>query len=963
MDLAATCPNDDLIAEFVHGMLPEREASAIEAHASSCPSCQQLLRELVYLSSPPAPPSASTDHGRVLWATPDAAPAPPLRLGRYEIKDRIGAGGMGVVLAAYDPELAREVSIKLLRPMSRDPGARRARLLREAQLMARLSHQHVCAVHDVGMFAGQVFVVMELVEGGTLRRWLTTSIRSWRDICDAFVAAAQGLAAAHAIGIVHRDFKPDNVLVGRDGRIRVTDFGLARAGDEADSDAGTLVGTLAYMAPEQRARADATARSDQYALCVALKQALGTRAIPRFLRRAIECGLAENPAARFASMDALVVALTPDRRRTVLPMALVAGLMTVAAVVSAVVVHRRGQPGVICAGSAGELTGVWDAGRRQTLHDAFARSGSSFASASFGTVAARLDGWASDWVRLRREACEANVRGGQSSMLMDVRLSCLDTRRAEVRALGEIFTHGDAKTLRNAVAAVYGLTPVTECADLALATRPPPPTDPALRAKFQSIAAEVARVSALDNAGRYAEGRTLAEQAVAEARAAHLDASLADALVALGRLQDRLGDSKTAEATLRDAGRTAEAARADDTLVRARLQLLWVVGLSLGRFPELKNLEADATAAIARAGNDELQLAGLWHRVGGVQNHAGDYLASRASLERAAEIRGRRLGDDPDLASTLNTLGTVYMLLGRSDDAQRTLERALAIRERLLGKTHPQVGSTLQNLGTLAMQRGDNDRAVALFERALAVMEPSLGAVHPDVATVLGNLATVRVALGQDEEAIKSAQRALAIRQKLSPDPTLQTGLAAYQLGSAYFSAHLRDDAARYFRLAADIDRQAGGVDHPNYGKDLSALGDLSFTRHQLDEALSYHQGALTVATHSLGADNPELGRFLMRIGRDEEARGRPDAATAPLKKALQLQADSQGKARDGVDPFDLADTQFALAVALGATGELGRARQLAAAAGTAYRAAGPGAHEQLADIVAWQATHGHAAP
>src|SRR4051812_8285324 len=165
--------------------------------------------------------------------------SPGATIGRYVVLDELGAGGMGVVYKAYDPELERPIALKLLHEEGRS-GAFRERLLREAQALARLSHPHVVAIHDVGTFGESVFIAMEFVEGKTLRQWLQAEPRSRRAILDIFLAAGEGLAAAHAAGLIHRDFKPDNVMVGDDGRVRVFDFGLARAADSAAASSSAL---------------------------------------------------------------------------------------------------------------------------------------------------------------------------------------------------------------------------------------------------------------------------------------------------------------------------------------------------------------------------------------------------------------------------------------------------------------------------------------------------------------------------------------------------------------------------------------------------------------------------------------------------------------------------------------------------------------------------------------------------
>ncbi|MBC8070542.1 MAG: serine/threonine protein kinase, partial [Deltaproteobacteria bacterium] len=149
-------------------------------------------------------------------------------LGRYVVLDKLGSGGMGIVYAAYDPELDRKVAVKLIRPGVRGrTEVARARLLREAQALARLSHPGVVAVHDVGTFEDQVFVAMEFVDGVDMAQWARRGKRSWRDVLGIVRQAGEGLAAAHAAGVIHRDFKPENVLIGNDGRPRVLDFGLA----------------------------------------------------------------------------------------------------------------------------------------------------------------------------------------------------------------------------------------------------------------------------------------------------------------------------------------------------------------------------------------------------------------------------------------------------------------------------------------------------------------------------------------------------------------------------------------------------------------------------------------------------------------------------------------------------------------------------------------------------------------
>ncbi len=331
------CPTDDTLIALVEDALPAEARASLADHVDNCERCRATIGTL-----------AAVDGG-----------AKPRKVGRYELEDQLGAGGMGVVYAAFDPMLQRRVAIKLMHPEVGENGP--ARMLREARALAQLQHPNVVAVHDVGEHEGDVFLATELVDGEPLDRWQRG--RAALEIVGAYAQAARGLAAAHAMGLVHRDVKPSNVLVARDGRVRVGDFGLARrgavAGDRIAEGAvldpkltreGDVVGTPAYMAPEQRAGLQVDGRADQFALCVALAEALtgkrppadsrptlsarGTRKVATALAR----GLRIEPGARFPDMAALAAALEAPiaRRRRTWPIA-VAGVIAAAAGALAVV--------------------------------------------------------------------------------------------------------------------------------------------------------------------------------------------------------------------------------------------------------------------------------------------------------------------------------------------------------------------------------------------------------------------------------------------------------------------------------------------------------------------------------------------------------------------------------------------------------------------------------------------------
>ena len=367
------CPDADQLTALVANALGEAECTAIASHAATCGGCHALLGWLLE----PGDETAGQPAVGTSWLRAGDL------VGRYVIEDRLGAGGMGVVYAAVDSELRRRVALKLLRPTGTGELVRRGseRLRREAQALAALSHPNVVAVFDIGTHGGHVFVAMELVDGDNLGGWLRRAPRSTREIVERLLEAGRGLAAAHVAGIVHRDVKPANVLIGSDGRARITDFGLARSEGDAEherfgSDApapardltrtGTLMGTPAYMAPEQAARHAAGPLADQWAFCATLYEAVAGarpftvedhvaraaqiaggqlaapapgRQVSGWLRAAVARGLRADPADRWPSMAALVRALERgrDRRRRIARAVAVAAGVVVAALAIATI--------------------------------------------------------------------------------------------------------------------------------------------------------------------------------------------------------------------------------------------------------------------------------------------------------------------------------------------------------------------------------------------------------------------------------------------------------------------------------------------------------------------------------------------------------------------------------------------------------------------------------------------------
>jgi len=393
LSLAPGCLTESTVLAFVEGGLAAPRRSEVEIHLATCAACS----ELVTWTASEASASAGMEARGVAAARLARALAPlepGAHVGRYQILGSVGRGGMGEVYAAYHPDLDRRIALKVVHESAGETAEQQARLLREARSIARLSHPNVITVYDAGTVADRVYVAMEFVEGVTMDRWLAAEPRSWRQVLDVFVAAGRGLAAAHAAGVVHRDFKPQNVMIARDGSVRVMDFGLARmtgdvpavapillalTGDaarepiETVTRAGTIVGTPAYMAPEQFRGEAADARSDQFSFCVALYEALfGERPfagenllsltmsvtegelrvpraakraeIPLWIRRPLLRGLRTEPGQRHPTMTELIDALARDpavRRRRFVGIGAIAAAVIASIVVTWQVTSRR----------------------------------------------------------------------------------------------------------------------------------------------------------------------------------------------------------------------------------------------------------------------------------------------------------------------------------------------------------------------------------------------------------------------------------------------------------------------------------------------------------------------------------------------------------------------------------------------------------------------------------------------
>ncbi len=877
-------------------------------------------------------------------------PVGPFRIGRFTAVRQIGAGGMGVVYMAYDEQLDRKVAVKLLQER---PGASadaeslgHARLLREAQAMAHVSHPNVAAVYEVGTFEDQVFVAMELVEGKTLGQWLADTTRSWQEIVAVYVQAGRGLAAAHAAGLVHRDFKPENVIVGDDGRARVLDFGLARASRDLPTmppveisgsdlrlnsslaakltEAGSLIGTPAYMPPEQYLRAGTDARSDQFSFCVTLFEALygarpfdgqtlaelmaaitrgkvhvprQHRPVPGWIHEVVVRGLHVDADQRWPDMPSLLEALGRDPARRRRRWALRLGALALIAATVVAVLEAREQQTQVCSGAAAQLGDVWNEARAEQVRTALRATGLPYAPAAAERVAASLGDYADQWIAARTSACEATaVRQEQSQELLDRRMACLDERRAALQALVGVLVVADAAVVEKAVQVTSELPRLEPCADSAyLQARVRPPEDPSAALQVEATRAQLSQARPLLLAGKFADAGQLLEQALAAAATLGYGPLIAEVALMQGELHNYEGRYVEAEAALRRAYVAARSADDGEVAAAAATSLVGVTGHSLARF-EVGGLWREVAGAEVALSGDPLAPADLARETASMAVREGDYVRAQANYVRALALREAVVGPDhSSLIAELNQLGAVLEKQGKYAEAGEPIRRALALCEATLGPEHPLVATTADSLGSIFQAEGRYEDALAQHLRGLQIRERLLGPGHLQVADSLNSLGIVAESLGRSSETEAYFRREIAIREKhLGPDnPTV--ALSHTNLGAILHIHGDENGALLHLRRALEIQEKVLTPDHPETVFVLANLGLVARAQGRLGDALDDLGRALRVTEHSNGPDHVNAASIRQNLGSVLQQLGRIDEALTEFQRALAIRERALG--------------------------------------------------------------------
>jgi eukaryotic-like serine/threonine-protein kinase len=791
------------------------------------------------------------------------------RIGRYELLEPIGAAERA---RARDPHLSRDVVLRRLRSVDADRGANGPARLLEARVLAQLAHPNLVAAYDVVSRGTEHFIALEHVEGTPLDAWLTRARRR-AEVSRVLVAAGRGLAAAHAAGVLHRSFTPASVVISVDARVRVVDFALEESDARADAERGAA-GASAYVAPERWHGQPADARSDQFAYAATVYFALTRREpdldtlggagplwprdVSRRLRRIVERGLHARPEERYASLDAMVSLLEraeAARARYIRASALICATASYGA--AAFFVSQR-HAEVPCQLDDSVFQGVWDSARRESLEQAFRRTGRRNAGEVFGLIAQRLDSFQAQWLGLRLSSCEAtHVRREQSERVMALRAACLDRALAGTKTFIGALDDLEAANV-DKVAGAFP-TSLDACADTAalLGAADSLPTDAALRASIEQIERELSDVQALLTAARGPASIERARELLPRAERTGHGPTIARVSAQLARAT--YATAATNEQRLRGEAMLQEslvlAARAGDTGLVSRTvsYLFMVIGYGQSRISEAEAMLPMVEALVARAGNRPDQRIELLMGRGEIQKMHAQYPEAIATLDEVSQLAETVQSEvQNNVIYAALSQGQIFSTLGRHEDAAAAQERAADGIRRTYGPGHPRLVYALVNVarvqakakdlksalatmedvhhlaatlpsdeprlkhipfaeGAVWKDSGDCTRAIPFYRDALARFTAANGADHIMTLDVAYNLGACLRETRQLPEATDVLERTLSARRTAGDTPTALAE-AAFELAQVHWLAGRPERATSLASEAAGLWRKDGGT-------------------------------------------------------------------------------------------------------------------------------------------------------
>lgn len=860
----------------------------------------------------------------------------PVAFRSWDVETRIGKGGMGIVYLARHRDLQRQVALKILTERRGDDSAcLSTRLAREAQALARVRHPNVVQIHSVDVLGARPVIEMEYVDGPTMRSWIADESPPWRQIVACYADAGEGLAAIHAAGLVHRDIKPDNLLLDADGKVKVADLGLAMARQDPldgggspppDGSAlrsrvtaeGAVVGTHGYMAPEVVVTGTTTAASDQFALASSLFEALcGTlpfqgetpgevadamrkgqlarstpkRRLPRWLLRVLRRGLSFERGDRYPSMAALVTALRSGLRRRIVWLGTISTIVVGSGFTGVGWTVKPPTPDP-CAGVDAELGSAWEHGPRDRLRQRVESVGEPHVARAAGVLEDAIARHAAAWVDSRRRLCSAeqvehpNIGTSETDLLGRQR-SCLDDARRSLEAIVAGLDAAGGDPSRRLMDATTAVEQLPACDDRQLLVRWPLPRPDG---RETAVVADLATALSLATAGQHAASEALLRDLLSRTKLEH-PFRYAEALYRLGQVVAAQERSDEAFATLDEARNMAFAVGYDALVCQAVVhQAKLAANMDLDPAASAREL-ALVSACLTRTGASSPLLLADIHEARGLLAQAAGIATEAVRWHRESlGLRREHLGaQDLEVAKSLHNLGNALHATGALDAARVQLIAALDIRERRLGPNHPEVADLLMDSGDLHRSVGEPQLAREAIERAAAIYKASLGDDAPILATAHLHLA--RLAL--DSSDLDDAGHHLALARRLQQ---ADRGLHPAHLDRALL---LQSEGVLFvrrqeFARALKAFQQATSIFllHAPLGADAqqSMLREIEMLHGLGDHAgvtARYEEGREPLDDHILGLESSERGFFAWYIGDAYLQQGLRREALHHLRRAL----------------------------------------------------------------------------
>lgn len=973
-------------------------SSPPSSDASATPGLdtQQMLRDL---------------ESRLFGESELAAP----QLGRFTIIGRLGEGGMGTVFAAYDPHLDRKVALKVLRAQgSADNPEGHARLLREAQSLAKLAHPNVVTIHEVGVVDDRVFLTLQYVGGGTLESRLVSDQPDLDTTLDWLLQAGHGLQAAHALGLVHRDVKPANILVDDAGRAMVSDFGLATELDAGELEDGPLhttaervsvsgrgatppspdgagaldnvgvlrtatgarVGTPAYMAPEQIDGLQVDARSDQFAFCVTMYRAIEghapfagatllalresmngapqpSKAMPTWLAKLIERGLQCDPQRRHPSMIALLAAIERGRQPPRWRRFAALSVGAVAVVAAAASTPQQAAAPDRCATLSRALDAVWNDAARAEGEAAFIATERPYAADAWEQTRAALDDYAGQWHAQASDSCRSTLQAGtQSDEAHDLRMMCLGEARLEFESLATMLADADAKLVGRADRIAHGLADLKRCVQVeSLRAVGAPPQDPRVREQVAEARTHLAQARTMIVAGRLADALAAAQLALPPAEASGWEPILADALLVHGKTAQEQGQIEQGETSLRRAIDLAEANRADRLLAQAWAELLTNVVDYQQRIDGLQDIARRAEASVRRLHDPPRLRVRMLATWGRGLRVSGDIPGALDKLEQALEVAKTSEGFPADMrVITQHLLANTRSAAGDADGALALRLETLSLAKEALGPQHPRVATIIAQLAVDYMELPDNDKALAAFDEALALRK-LLGLRGS--ANLHGNRGQLLVNMGRPDDAFPEFDTALALHAAQLGEEHPAGAPFYLQKATAYLSTGRYAEAKPLLLQAEQVMKGHLPAEHPY--RLAVAVNLAQVLIDEGDGATALRKAVAAQDVYRTLAD--ECGQELMEItrivGDAYTAAAEPNAALAEydaLAKCWTVREPESVGARPGL--------LMGRARARAALGQTSKARELAEQARVAYVELGDAFSAEADAATAWLNEH-----